>query len=92
MSKTKLALDVVNDLRSLANSIESLVGAESNPEAATEPSPPTLEEVRAAMAEKNRAGHREAVKAIIYKYGADKLTALEPQHYTAVLQEVGAIK
>ncbi|WP_123053062.1 hypothetical protein [Clostridium sp. JN-1] len=53
---------------------------------------PTLEEVRAAMAEKNREGHREEVKAIIVKYGANKLTALEPKCYADVLKEVGEIK
>ena len=44
------------------------------------------------MAEKNREGHREKVKAIIHKYGANKLTALDPKHYAEVLKEVGEIK
>ncbi len=128
MSKTKLALDVVSDLKSLAESIETLVRAmegqtepvadaqkeqtASNPKnkekdaeakksetadvSSEEKQPPekqpTLEEVRALMAEKNREGHREAVKAIIHKYGANKLTALDPAHFAQVLKEVGEIK
>lgn len=123
MSKIKLALDVVNDLRSLADSIEGLVGAlevnqtESNtPEVAAKsktkcrtkilPTPeeleesnitpeekqPTLEEVRAAMADKSRDGHREAVKAILTKYGANNLSSLDPEHYAAALKEVGELK
>lgn len=128
MSKTKLALDVVSDLKSLAESIETLVRAmegqtepmaeaqkeqsTSNPKnkekgaeektletadvSAEKNQPPekqpTLEEVRALMAEKNREGHREAVKAIIHKYGANKLTALDPAHFAQVLKEVGEIK
>lgn len=132
MSKIKLALEVVNDLKSLADSIETLVHAmESNgpdlddeapvketkkkskpkakePEAeapteevaeekaveekAPEENEPTLEEVRAAMADKSRDGHREAVKAIITKYGANNLSSLDPKHYAAALKEVGEIK
>jgi len=125
MSKIKLALDVVSDLKSLAESIETLVHAmETNEtvpgnEAKEEPTKkkskakakaeesetkepeveevpeekqPTLEEVRAAMADKSRDGHREAVKAIITKYGANNLSSLDPMHYTAALKEVGALK
>jgi Rieske Fe-S protein len=130
MSKIKLALDVVSDLKSLAESIETLVQAmeanETAPanEAKEEPTKkkskakakveeyetkepeveeapveevpeekqPTLEEVRAAMADKSRDGHREAVKAIITKYGANNLSSLDPMHYTAALKEVGALK
>ena len=125
MSKIKLALEVVSDLKSLADSIETLVHAmESNgpnledeapvketkkkskpkkPEAevpteevseekAPEEKEPTLEEVRAAMADKSRDGHREAVKAIITKYGAGNLSSLDPKHYRVALKEVGEIK
>lgn len=125
MSKIKLALDVVSDLKSLAESIETLVHAmESNEVANEEPTkkkskakakveepetkepevgeapveevpeekPITLEEVRAAMADKSRDGHREAVKAIITKYGANNLSSLDPKHYAAALKEVGELK
>lgn len=137
MSKIKLALDVVSDLKALAESIETLVHAmETNdstsineavpkneaidepvketkkkskakpvaepvieePEAEEVPvevpeeKQPTLEEVRAAMADKSRDGHREAVKAIITKYGANNLSSLDPIHYAAALKEVGELK
>lgn len=120
MSRIKLALDVVNDLRALAESLETLVQAmgtneptiEANePVAATnEPveaaketkkkaaeketkeEQPTLEELRAVMAEKNRDGHREAVKAIIHKYGANNLSAMDPKYYAQAMKEVGELK
>lgn len=108
MSKIKKSQDVINSLRSLADSLKGLVGVlevktvvanQQEPESkaaeskcVSEPNQPTLEEVRAAMAEKNRDGYREAVKAIIVKYGANKLTALDPEHYPQVLKEVGEIK
>ena len=47
----------------------------------------TLEEVRAVCAEKSRAGFTAEVKAIITKYGADKLSAVKPEDYAAVLAE-----
>lgn len=130
MSKIKLALDVVNDLRSLADSIETLAQAigtnepiddatKTKQKKAKEPETkapieevatektveenaskaktqeekqPTLEEIRAAMADKSRDGHREAVKVIITKYGAGNLSALDPRYYAAALKEVGEIK
>lgn len=61
-------------------------------EKAPEPKQPTLEEVRAAMAEKSRNGHREEVKAIIIKHGANKLTAINSEQYVEVMKEVGEIK
>lgn len=61
-------------------------------EKAPEVKQPTLEEVRAAMAEKSRNGHREEVKAIIIKHGANKLTTLNSEQYVEVMKEVGEIK
>ena len=128
MSKIKLALDVVSDLRSLAGSIETMVHAMEGNEATMETNEPTaeknepakepkkkskqatkakakeapieapkekqptLEEVRAVMADKSRDGHREAVKAIITKYGANNLSSLDPKHYAAALKEAGELK
>jgi len=114
MSKMKLALDVVSDLRSLAGSIETLVQSmeesgpvttdeseketkkKSKPKSKAKSKPkekqPTLEEVRAVMADKSRDGHREAVKAIITKYGANNLSSLDPKNYAAALKEAGELK
>lgn len=53
-----------------------------------EPKPLTFESVRAICAEKSRAGFTTEVKAIITKCGADKLSAIKPEDYAAVLAEV----
>ena len=47
----------------------------------------TLEEVRAVLAEKSRAGKTEQVKAIITAHGADKLSEIDPSEFAAVLSE-----
>ena len=112
MSKIKLLLDVVSDLRSLADSLQAVADAvakngQEQPAQATEeqsvqklekknaakqvekaePKPLTLEQVRAALAEKSRAGHTAEVKALLIKHGADKLSDIDPAEYPALLAE-----
>ena len=48
----------------------------------------TLEQVRAVLAEKSRAGHTAAIRTLLQKYGASKLSGIDPQHYEALLHEV----
>ncbi|CAB1253384.1 hypothetical protein [Clostridium tyrobutyricum] len=100
MDKNKIIQDIIVNLKGITSSLETLVktlneSADSEQKENTKEvkqKQPTLEEVRAAMAEKNREGHREEVKAILVKYGANKLTALDPEHYVEVLKKVGGIK
>jgi len=112
MSKMKLLLDVVSDLRSLADSVQAVAdavaqGGQEQPDQTTEekpaqkpekknvakqvekaePKPLTLEQVRAALAEKSRAGHTAEVKALLIKHGADKLSDIDPAEYPALLAE-----
>ena len=53
--------------------------------------PLVLEEVRAVLAEKSRAGHTAEVKELLSKYGADKLSAINPAEYAALLAEAEAL-
>ena len=55
------------------------------------PTPATLDEVRAALAEKSRAGYTADVKALIAKYGADKLSDVDPANYAALLKDAEVI-
>lgn len=112
MSKMKLLLDVVSDLRSLADSLQAVAdavaqGGQEQPDQTTEekptqkpekknvakqvekaePKPLTLEQVRAALAEKSRAGHTSEVKALLIKHGADKLSDIDPAEYPALLAD-----
>ncbi len=47
----------------------------------------TLEEVRAVLADKSRAGHTAAIRTLLQKYGASKLSAVDPKHYEALLKD-----
>lgn len=106
MSKMKLALDVVQDLRSLADSIETLANAAAGdvpdstaPTQTTTPSQPTspaekpltLVELRAFVAECSTPENRAKIKALLGKYGVAKLTELPEEHYQALKDEVAAL-
>jgi hypothetical protein len=96
MSRIKLALGIVEDLRSLATSIETLANAmqsdESDP-AETKPKSEqiTIEKVRGVLAEKSRNGKQEEVKALITKFGANKLTDVDPACYEQLIKEAEVI-
>ena len=51
----------------------------------------TLVDVRAALADKSRAGHTEAVRGLLEKYGATKLSDINPENYAALLADAEAL-
>lgn len=52
-----------------------------------EPKPLTLVEVREVLADKSREGHTELIRALLEKYGAPKLSEIDPSHYRNLLDE-----
>lgn len=48
----------------------------------------TLTDVRKVLAEKSRNGHTAQVKELLIKYGADKLSEIDPLKYAELLAEV----
>lgn len=100
MSKVKLLLDVIEDMRSLADSIQAVADAmlqseapavETAPTKAAAPAqkekPISLEQVRAVLAELSHDGKTEAVRELLLKYGAPKLSGIDPKHYKALLAD-----
>jgi len=55
------------------------------------PKQPTLEEVRAILADRASNGHREDVQALIQKRGAKKLSDIDPAAYQSLIEEASAI-
>jgi len=51
------------------------------------PCPVTLEQVRALLADKSRDGYTAEVRALLEKYGAAKLSEIDPGEYAALLAE-----
>lgn len=51
----------------------------------------SLSDVRAVLAQKSRDGYTKEVKALLIKFGADKLSSIEPSKYEALLVEAEVI-
>ena len=96
MSKVKLLLDVVEDMRSLADSLQSIADSIQGNTAAPEEASAqpvdntpqiTIDQVRTLLAEKSGEGKTQAVKALLYKYDAGKLSGVKPEDYAALMEE-----
>lgn len=46
-----------------------------------------LENVRSVLAEKSRAGHTAAIRTLLQKCGASKLSAVDLKHYEALIKD-----
>lgn len=101
MSKMSNMAMTIEELRSAAAAINEAANwlaeqfggtADSEPvekPAAKEEKKPELklEDVRAVLAEKSHAGHTAAIRTLLQKYGASKLSAVDPKHYEALLKD-----
>ena len=90
-----LLLDVADKLRALADSItaacsELPVTAVEEPARAEAPNV-SLEKLRGVLAEKSQQGFTSEVKDLIRRYGADKLSDIDPDHFPDMLKEAEAI-
>lgn len=63
---------------------EPVVGTDSED---AEVKQPTLEEVRGLLARKSQEGKSAEVKALIEKFGANRLSEIQPESYNALLAE-----
>lgn len=87
----------IKDLRSAAATINDVAvtlaemfgdTADEAPAVATPAEPAlTLEQVRAILAGKSRQGFTAEIRALLQKYGAAKLSGIDPVHYKALVAE-----
>ena len=106
MSKMAEMAQTIEDLRSAAASINAVADwlyqqfsgdDNSTPEPTKAPvkkeTKPQLklEDVRAVLAEKSRAGHTAEVRALLKKYGAAKLSEIVPANYEALMKDAEVI-
>ncbi len=76
-------MQISEELRQLAESLE--VTTEEVPQ---EPAPEiTLEEIRGVLADISRAGFTADVKKLIVKYGAERLSDVDPNNYSSLLND-----
>lgn len=90
MDKKELAsmmLKVSSDLHQLADSISKACEAIRDEPAEAKKKEITLEQVRGVLAKKSEAGFTAEVKGIIQKFGAKRLSEIDPKDYKAVMEE-----
>jgi len=98
MSELSLAIEELhrcgNALIGIAETLTDLFFGSGEPEikddvtsVTPEIKPITLEEVRAVLADKSRTGFTADIRSLLKKYGADKLSEIDPDHYTALLAD-----
>ena len=89
---------VIKDLRSAAATINevantlaemfSTASADETLDAAVSAEPQlTLEQVRAVLADKSRMGFTAEIRTLLQKYGAAKLSGIDPVHYKALVAD-----
>lgn len=92
--------NAINELRTAATTITrlsellyaELLAVDPNTGEMETPAPektpaPALEAVRAILAEKSRDGHTVEIRALLQKYGANKLSGVDPANYKALLTD-----
>lgn len=98
MSQMKQLLDVVGDLRNLADNLACLADEakplEENPEHKEQAKKQklTLEEVRKVLVEKSQAGHTAAIRKLLLQHSANKLSDVKPEEYENLLKEAEELK
>jgi len=103
MSKMSEMAMTIEELRNAAAAINDaanyLAQLFSGEDADTQPETPapmqkpalTLEQVRAVLSEKSRAGYTANVRELLQKYGANKLSQVDPSNYEALLRDAEVI-
>ena len=85
--------EIAEELKSISHVDHGNCEPESQVEAPDpeKPKQPTLEEVRAILADRASNGHREEVQALIQKRGAKKLSGVDPSDYLSLIEEASAL-
>lgn len=78
-------------LNSAVDTLTQLFSGEEPAEEAPASKPITKEEVRAELAAKSAAGYGVQVRALLKRYGAAQLSAVNPDDYSSLLLEAQAI-
>ena len=99
MSRIKLLLNVVNDIRSLADSLEAIANEMVDGDNSTiinetplKGAELTHEIIRGLAVELSRKGHRDEIKQLIEKYGVKNITAVSEEDFEAFYADLKAME
>lgn len=103
MSRIKLLLDLIEDVRAVADDLQAIADAMTSdaPDTMSEENAPQdmpatkadpekticMEDVRAVLAAKSRDGYSAQVRELIVKHGGSKLSDIDPSEYGSMLKE-----
>lgn len=87
MTKEELA-SLAAELKKCGAALVKIAASLEVPKKEPEAPTLTLEEVRKVAADKSRQGFTNEVRELIQKYGADKLSTMDPEKYGAFLQDL----
>ena len=82
-------IGVADSLRALFSGNDAEAEAQPTVEAAKPV--PTLEQVRASLAEKSRSGYTAQVRELLIKHGAAKLSDIDPAEYPVLMADAGEL-
>lgn len=96
MSRIKLLKDVMDDAQNLSSSIGILLAALESDEEIPEEEKIVkknektyeIEDVRKILADKSRLGHTAKIRELLEKYGAKKLSEIDPGNYKDLIADV----
>lgn len=96
MSKTSEMTFIVKELRDHAAALNDTADWLANVFLATDDDKPptpthTIDEVRSILVEKSRDGRSAQVRELLGKYGASKLSEINPEDYEALIKDAEVI-
>jgi len=80
------AMTILNTASSSLGALMARMGVKEEP-ARQEAKQLTLVEVRAVLADKSRSGFTEQIRGLLEKYGAPKLSEIDPSRYQNLMDE-----
>lgn len=96
MSELSIAIAEVkraaDEVIAAANALMALCSGDDSTEKAVSPKNIKLEQVRAVLAEKSQDGFTAEVRSLLQKYGASRLSEIDPSHYADLLADAEELK
>lgn len=87
----KTLINIADSLTEIFSSTDDVAETPATPTEESEPEYSFLD-VRKKFVDKSRAGYTVALKELLKKYGADKLSSVDSSQYAALLADVEAIE
>ena len=90
---TQALISCINEIRELYSGANEVTSKkESKPTPEPEEKPPTLEEVRAYLAELARNVHTKEIQAMLIRHGYKKISEVPATEYPAILEEARSLE